>query len=524
MEMKIGKIKPWRELLDQYDVDENGDLRLYGEEYIVNYDVWKALNKRGNIIVKSSRILNTVDSYTKYRIPSFLLDGIWDSSEFKNSPLYQNVIKTNEQSLLSARLTRDSRLNVLTNELMWGSIRGFVMNLFRILQFVLESENVTWDVTVGGSNITLGSYLSNLYSYENKLVIIYTLDEAEADNLAASLAEHEIVSFNCHVGNCSIYTSTEEPNRKMCIGSYLDVLNNLLDIIKATIPQTDRVLEILSLMESDDLIPSLLVILDEEKAKENEEKYAKFAEKASVLLGDRIREQKKDELDQIKDQIAEMETALGRLYLRLRDQEIQVYWSNHIDNTAMNEMIICMRGSGAIDPRVEGDKLIFTIITDLINFNDDDWEKCKDGYFDTNFDSGYEREFKVFDNIFTRKWTLIMEEKVVLHTTNGNVRSLTDGDGRPYYHGVPNPHHEHYDCWGDNKSKIKSAFLSCNYVNAYMQIVSAVGGVNITENVTMNHFFNDLKGNYYDQVPCIRLETGEVVTLSRAKEIAMEEN
>ena len=524
MEMKIGKIKPWRELLDQYGVDENGDLCLSREEYIVNYDVWKALNKRGNIIVKSSRILNTVDSYTKYRIPSNLLDWIWNSSEFRNSPLYQNVIKTNEQSLLSARLTRDSRLNVLTNELMWGLIRDFVVNLFRIFQFVLESENVTWDVAVGGSNISLSAYLNNLCSFDNKLVIIYTLDETEADNLAASLAENETVSFISHVGNCSIYTSTEEPNRKMCIGSYLDVLDNLLDIIKATIPQTDRVLEILSLIESDDLIPSLLVILDEEKAKENEEKYVDFAEKASVLLGDRIREQKKDELDQIKDQITEMETALGRLYLRLRDQEIQLYWSNHIDNTAMDEMIICMHGSGAINPQVSGDKLIFTIITDLINFNDDDWEKHKDGYFDTSFGSEYEREFKVFDNIFTRKWTLIMEETVVLHTANGNVRSLTDEDGRPYYHGVPNPHHEHYDCWGDNKTKIKSAFLSGNYVNAYMQIVSAVGGVNVVENVTMYHFFDDLKGRVYDQVPCIRLETGEVVTLGRAKEIAMEGN
>ena len=79
--------------------------------------------------------------------------------------------------------------------------------------------------------------------------------------------------------------------------------------------------------------------------------------------------------------------------------------------------------------------------------------------------------------------------------------------------GLSNPHHKHYNCFGDNVSQVRQAVRNKDYVSAILQAESAIAGINIADATVFKKFVED-DLNYSTAIPCLEVAaTGERITI-----------
>lgn len=79
--------------------------------------------------------------------------------------------------------------------------------------------------------------------------------------------------------------------------------------------------------------------------------------------------------------------------------------------------------------------------------------------------------------------------------------------------GLSNPHHRHFNCFGDNVSQIRQAVRNKDYVSAILQAESAIAGINIADATVFRKFVED-DLNYSTAIPCLEVAaTGERITI-----------
>ena len=79
--------------------------------------------------------------------------------------------------------------------------------------------------------------------------------------------------------------------------------------------------------------------------------------------------------------------------------------------------------------------------------------------------------------------------------------------------GLSNPHHRHYNCFGDNVSQIRQAVRNKDYVSAILQAESAIAGINIADATVFRKFIED-DLTYSITIPCLEVAaTGERITI-----------
>lgn len=77
--------------------------------------------------------------------------------------------------------------------------------------------------------------------------------------------------------------------------------------------------------------------------------------------------------------------------------------------------------------------------------------------------------------------------------------------------GIPNPHHEHYNCFGDNSRICSELVIQGKLDEALMTIYAALGGLNIADTAVFNAFINDLNCEEYYNLAFIEID-GNMVT------------
>ena len=79
--------------------------------------------------------------------------------------------------------------------------------------------------------------------------------------------------------------------------------------------------------------------------------------------------------------------------------------------------------------------------------------------------------------------------------------------------GLANPHHKHFNCFGDNVSQLRQAVRNKDYVSAILQAESAIAGINIADATVFRKFVEeDLTCN--TAIPCLEVAaTGERMTI-----------
>lgn len=121
----------------------------------------------------------------------------------------------------------------------------------------------------------------------------------------------------------------------------------------------------------------------------------------------------------------------------------------------------------------------------------------------------------LLDDIFvTRMIKLHFVSGVQLNMETGDIRYL-DPYSTPdtVVDGLSNPHHKHYDCFGDNVSKLRQAVRNKDYVSAILQAESAIAGINIADAAVFRRFVEDDLA-HYTTIPCLEVAaTGERITI-----------
>lgn len=86
--------------------------------------------------------------------------------------------------------------------------------------------------------------------------------------------------------------------------------------------------------------------------------------------------------------------------------------------------------------------------------------------------------------------------------------------------GIPNPHHEFYDCWGDNTRNISKAIEEGNIMEACMCAYAATAGINLSDTSVFSKMLQYFRtaGSTVLNKPCIINEDGSVITLRQYKE------
>ena len=111
---------------------------------------------------------------------------------------------------------------------------------------------------------------------------------------------------------------------------------------------------------------------------------------------------------------------------------------------------------------------------------------------------------------------------IKMHFVSGVQLNMETGDIRyldPYstpdtvVDGLSNPHHKHFNCFGDNVSQLRQAVRNKDYVSAILQAESAIAGINIADATVFRRFVeDDLTNN--TAIPCLEVAaTGERMTI-----------
>ena len=121
----------------------------------------------------------------------------------------------------------------------------------------------------------------------------------------------------------------------------------------------------------------------------------------------------------------------------------------------------------------------------------------------------------LLDDIFvTRMIKMHFVSGVQLNMETGDIQYL-DPYSTPYtvVDGLSNPHHKHFNCFGDNVSQLRQAVRNKDYVSAILQAESAIAGINIADATVFRIFVEDDLTRSM-AIPCLEVAaTGERITI-----------
>lgn len=144
--------------------------------------------------------------------------------------------------------------------------------------------------------------------------------------------------------------------------------------------------------------------------------------------------------------------------------------------------------------------------TYLTFWNDTDFENIKSTTRNNWYNRMAQWEKDLFIDIFEKK---DIKLKLIsgLKITNGAL-AYTVNNINEYY---PNPHHKHYNCWGDYSRPIREAWQDEDYVRLLTTALLAIQGINILDTPVMEAMAGDLENNFYRR-DMLELKNGEIIS------------
>ena len=512
--MKIGKLKPWLELVREFDVDPNGC--LWGSDHI-SYEVWKRLKDEALVLNDNSRVKRSVvgNDRATYTISNSYLNVLYDDANLDETSwvaTHKGIYDTYNSSL-HGKIVEFTGRRWDTNCPNSGKLQRAMRGLLQELDMLAVPSEID-NVRVARFDVENFRRVTDWVG--NNRVIFYVYSEKEK---VLSDREMALVTSELDEAGNVIYRSKESGSTIIRVVTILELIQNFLNILEKLAEEigTEVVKEYIDIIKyhpekRKGFIRDFISAKEKEK---NEAEYDAFKGNLSRIIGTRLKECKQHEVDLTKDKIRDAEAALFAMFDTLRRLEMELYCSQRNNDETVEEMLTVMKGAGILHPTmIDSDTIKFRVVTDLVNFEENDWKLCRDNYVDAFMAT---RVAKVFDKLASREWTLVMEQVCTLPLNSGEVRCLgeREEDYRNNEYGIPNPHHYFYQCWQENKVLINQAIMSGNYIAAIMQIISAVGGVNIAEGVTVHRMAGMMNDTEYWDIPCIKTPEGRI-TLEEA--------
>ena len=235
------------------------------------------------------------------------------------------------------------------------------------------------------------------------------------------------------------------------------------------------------------------------------------------------------ELQRIEDNIRNKEEAIrqayaqiDQMYTQLREFQAQYLLKLTEDASAAEEQLKTFLMSSRnhfryIEYNARRKQLNFVYETALIYFDQDAYDIYAHSTRPNMVTNAAPALRSLLDDIFvTHMIKLHFVSGVQLNMETGDIRYLdpysipdTDID----VDGLSNPHHKHFNCFGDNAPQLRQAIRNKDYVSAILQAESAIAGINIADATVFRRFIED-DLTYNTAIPCLEVAaTGERMTI-----------
>ena len=233
------------------------------------------------------------------------------------------------------------------------------------------------------------------------------------------------------------------------------------------------------------------------------------------------------ELQSIENNIRDKEEVIRRayaqidqMYANLRELQAQYLLKLTEDASAAEEQLKTFLISSRnhfryIEYNARRKQLNFVYETALIYFDQDAYDIYARSTRPNMVTNAAPALRSLLDDIF-------VTHMIKLHFVSGVQLNMETGDIRyldPYstpdtvVDGLSNPHHKHFNCFGDNVSQLRQAIRNKDYVSAILQAESAIAGINIADATVFRRFVED-DLTYNSAIPCLEVAaTGERMTI-----------
>ena len=233
------------------------------------------------------------------------------------------------------------------------------------------------------------------------------------------------------------------------------------------------------------------------------------------------------ELQRIENNIRDTEeairqayTQIDQAYTHLKEYQAQYLLKLTEDVSAAEEQLKTFLMSSRnhfryIEYNARRKQLNFVYETTLIYFDQDAYDIYARSTRPNMVTNAAPALRSLLDDIF-------VTHMIKMHFVSGVQLNMETGDIRyldPYstpdtvVDGLSNPHHKHFNCFGDNVSQLRQAVRNKDYVSAILQAESAIAGINIADATVFRRFIED-DLTYNTAIPCLEVAaTGERMTI-----------
>ena len=271
-----------------------------------------------------------------------------------------------------------------------------------------------------------------------------------------------------------------------------------------------------------------------------DELYEREDNKISILIDKKKREEFKNTLDNLKENLMngeeeELKNNVKRFEIKVEHKMEE--WKEAINSLNESKRNLFSYLYNKRDDKIEdfinvlsndyenitymsaGENSInISILQPLLFFDEEIWDEIRDSVLSTR-----EEEKHVIDAVMSRKCTMILETGIRIELKTAELSYSYMENSKAF----PNPHISEFNCWGDNRPIIYSNLINRDYDAAYIQIKSALGGINLEDTSVFPYFFDYFQSaveygrNDYECI--IDNETGEVMTISEAEKYYREQ-
>lgn len=222
------------------------------------------------------------------------------------------------------------------------------------------------------------------------------------------------------------------------------------------------------------------------------------------------------ELDNLYDLIVSYTKALNDrkaeyLLYKLTDEDTKIADLKQFLNASKDKLTYVNYTAGTLT-------LVYT--TPLLYFESQSMQR----YFDSNRantvnNAPADVQQLLKDVFINNTHTLMMQSGVSLNLTRPRVSfinplEVSNAMSVSELHGLYNPHHYYYNCWGDNQSLIIRALTNHDYITAILQAFAAIAGINVVDTAVLTRFVEHEIPEFRN-TPCIRVnDTAEIITFT----------
>lgn len=201
------------------------------------------------------------------------------------------------------------------------------------------------------------------------------------------------------------------------------------------------------------------------------------------------------QINVINNDLVSVEERLRQLLLQQRELQYELAG---MSDTSLTESDLKMLINKQIinRPQLDGEVLIYVCKAPCLSFD----KSAAIAYYKRldNKASTFARLFKLA--FIDEKIILNFEDVIKINFKDIHFTGRSIPSSYPYNStGFRNPHHKHFDCWGNYGELIRKLIQQYDFMQLFLQIKAAVGSINLVDYTVLNRFHDDINSHYYNE-------------------------